>query len=85
MIRILTLTAHDTLRRRVASQPFCELCAAPLCLSRAVSVENPEGRKWLVCGACFDEVEMVKWRETRGGCTVLDGRKLFERNKRGGK
>ena len=85
MIR-LTLTAHDTLRRRVTSQPFCGSCGAPLCLSRAVSIEeNGEGRKTLevVCPRCFEEMAEVV--ENPGSYTVLDGRKLFERNKKGGK
>ena len=83
MIRVLSLTAHETLRRRVHSQPFCGRCGRPLCLSRAVSVENQEGRKWLACGPCHDGAE------NPGAVTVLDGRKLFERksfeNKKGGK
>ena len=84
MIRSLTLTAHEALRRRVTSQPFCGTCAAPLCLSRAVSIEAIETRrKWLVCRPCFDG--MAEWRENPGSVTVLDGRKLFERNKKGGK
>jgi bacterioferritin-associated ferredoxin len=86
MIRVLALTAHETLRRRVTSQPFCGRCAAPLCLSRAVSVEEKgEGRKTLTlsCGACFEEMAEVV--ENPGSYTVLDGRKLFRRNKKGGK
>ena len=83
MIRVLSLNAHDTLRRRVHSQPFCGRCGAPLCLSRAVSVETA-GEGWrnlaVVCGACFEEMA-----ENSGAATVLDGRKLFERNKKGGK
>jgi RNase P subunit RPR2 len=87
MLRALTLTAHETLRRRVTSQPFCGRCAAPLCLARAVSVEaaNGDGRKGLevVCWECFEE--MAGTAEIPGSATVLDGRKLFERNKKGGK
>ena len=83
MIRVLSLNAHDTLRRRVHSQPFCGRCAAPLCLSRAVSVETT-GEGWrnlaVVCPRCFEEMA-----EIPGAVTVLDGRKLFERNKKGGK
>jgi hypothetical protein len=88
MIRVLSLTAHETLRRRVHSQPFCGRCAAPLCLSRAVSVEvvevepGVEGRKIheLVCGACYDgPVETERAENPAWRYAVLDGRKLFER------
>lgn len=95
MIRVLALTdPRELLRRRVHSQPFCGRCAAPLCLSRAVSVEavevepGVEGRKIqeTICGDCYDGPVLAEkaahpgWRYT-----VLDGRKLFERKAKGGK